>query len=178
MWGIGHWWFLFYCEESCKVISCKSWWRRRGGGQRREENVLKSARESEQLLICVVVCHFSSGDIAEKEERCDWYTLRSVEFLDLCHFLSAALSLVRCSRENIGQPGAEGVARAGLDERGQKLSKQDVRVEQECQWHCLCRVLKTERVKVVRMKPLRIGERESASVGYVERWPAKERVLC
>ncbi len=32
--------------------------------------------------------------------------------------------------ENIGQPGAEGVARAGLDERGQKLSKQDVRVEQ------------------------------------------------
>ncbi len=32
--------------------------------------------------------------------------------------------------ENIGQPGAEGVARAGLDERGQKLSKQDVRVKQ------------------------------------------------
>ncbi len=38
----------------------------------------------------------------------------------------------------------------------------------ECQWHCLCRVLKTEKVKVVRMKPLRIGERERASVGYVE----------
>ncbi len=32
--------------------------------------------------------------------------------------------------ENIGQPGGRGVARAGLDERGQKLSKQDVRVEQ------------------------------------------------
>ncbi len=39
----------------------------------------------------------------------------------------------------------------------------------ECQWHCSCRVLKAERVKVVQMKPLRIGEREKASIGYVER---------
>ncbi len=33
----------------------------------------------------------------------------------------------------------------------------------ECQWHCLCRVLKTERVKVVRMKTIedrREGESE------------------
>ncbi len=38
-----------------------------GGGQRREENVLKSVRESEQLLIfVVVVCHFSSGDICRE----------------------------------------------------------------------------------------------------------------
>ncbi len=42
------------------------------GGQRREEKVLKSARESEQFVNFVVeVWHFSSGDIAEKEERCD-----------------------------------------------------------------------------------------------------------
>ncbi len=87
----------------------------------------------------------------------------------MCHFLSAALSLVRCSQRTSDNQGAEGVARAGLDERGQKLSKQDVRVEQRVSVALLCRVLKTERVKVMRMKPLRIGERERASVGYVER---------
>ncbi len=43
---------------------------------------------------------------------------------DLCHFLFAALSLERCSRRT------DGAVRAGLDGRGQKLSKQDVRVEQ------------------------------------------------
>ncbi len=59
---------------------------------------------------------------AEREKRSDWYKLRSVEVFDLRHFLSAAMFT-----EIIGQPGAEG---AGLDERGQKLSKQDVRVEQ------------------------------------------------
>ncbi len=80
----------------------------------------------------------------------------------MCHFLSAALSLARCSRRTSDNQGAEGVARAGLDERGQKLSKQDVRVEQRVSVALfVCRVLKTERVKVVRMKPLRIGEREN-----------------
>ncbi len=64
---------------------------------------------------------------------------------------------------------AEGVARAGLDERGQKLSKQDVRVKQRVSVALLCPVQKTERVKVVWMKPLRIGQRERASVGYAER---------
>ncbi len=33
----------------------------------------------------------------------------------------------------------------------------------------VCVRLKTERVKEVRMKPLRIGERERASAGYTER---------
>ncbi len=53
--------------------------------------------------------------------------------------------------ENIGQPGAEGVARAGLDERGQKLSKQDVRVEQRVSVALFVSSAETERVKVVRM---------------------------
>ncbi len=67
---------------------------------------------------------------AEKEERSDRYTLRSVDFFNLCQFLSAALSLERCSRRTFNSQGADGVVYAGLDERGQKLSKQDVRVEQ------------------------------------------------
>ncbi len=87
----------------------------------------------------------------------------------MCHFLSAALSLARCSRRTSDNQGAEGVARAGLDERGQKLSKQDVRVKQRASAALFVSSAETERVKVVRMKPLRIGERERASVGYVER---------
>ncbi len=71
--------------------------------------------------------------------------------------------------ENIGQPGAEGVARAGLDKRGQKFSKQDVRVKQRVSVALFVSSAETERVKVVRMKPLRIGERDRASVGYAER---------
>lgn len=49
--------------------------------------------------------------------------------LDLRHFLSAALSLVRCSRRTSNNQGLEGVARAGLEERGQISSKQEVKVE-------------------------------------------------
>ncbi len=47
------------------------------------------------------------------------------------HALSVALSLERCSQENIRQPSAEGVVRAGLEDKGQTVSKQDVRVEQK-----------------------------------------------
>ena len=65
--------------------------------------------------------------LAEKEERSDLYTLRSVVFLDLRHNLSAALSLERCSRRTSDNQGAEGVVRAGLEDKGQTVSKQDVR---------------------------------------------------
>ncbi len=69
--------------------------------------------------------------LAEKEERSDWYTLRSVGFFDLRHTLSAALSLERCSQRTSDSQGAEGVVRAGLEDKGQTVSKQDVRVEQK-----------------------------------------------
>ncbi len=55
--------------------------------------------------------------------------------------------------------------RAHPDERGQKLSKQDFRVEQRVS----VVLFVSERVKEVRMKPLRIGERERASIDYPER---------
>ncbi len=66
--------------------------------------------------------------LAEKEERSDWNTLR---FFDLRHTLSAALSLERCSRRTSDSQGAEGVVQAGLEDKGQTVSKQDVRVEQK-----------------------------------------------
>ena len=69
--------------------------------------------------------------LAEEEERSDQYTLRSVVFLDLRHNLSAALSLERCSRRTSDNQGAEGVVRAGLEDKGQTVSKQDVIVEQK-----------------------------------------------
>ncbi len=69
--------------------------------------------------------------LAEKSERIDRYKLRSVGFCDLCHTLSAALSLERCSRRMSDSQGAEGVVRAGLEDKGQKVSKQDVRVSQK-----------------------------------------------
>ncbi len=55
----------------------------------------------------------------------------SVGFCDLRHTLSAALSLERCSRRTTDSQGAEGVTWAGLKDKGQKVSKQDIRVEQK-----------------------------------------------
>ncbi len=69
--------------------------------------------------------------LSEKSERSDRYKLRSVGFCDLRHTLSAALSLERCSRRTSDSQGAEGVVRAGLEDKGQKVSKQDIRVEQK-----------------------------------------------
>ncbi len=47
------------------------------------------------------------------------------------HTLSAALSLEQCSRRTSDSQGAEVVVRSGLEEKGQTVSKQDVRVEQK-----------------------------------------------
>ncbi len=47
------------------------------------------------------------------------------------HTLSAALSLERCSQRTTDSHGAEGVVRAGLEDKGQKVSKQDIRVKQK-----------------------------------------------
>ncbi len=66
---------------------------------------------------------------AEKDESNDRYILRSNRSFDFCYFLSAAQSLVRCSRRTSDNQGLEGAVRAGLDERGQMLSRQEVKVE-------------------------------------------------
>ncbi len=47
------------------------------------------------------------------------------------HTLSAALSLERCSRRTTDSQGAEVAVRAGLEDKGQKVSQQDIRVEQK-----------------------------------------------
>ncbi len=66
--------------------------------------------------------------LAEMSVRSYLYKLRSVGFCDLRHTLSAALSLERCSRRTSDSQGAEGVVRAGLEDKGQKVSKQDIRM--------------------------------------------------
>lgn len=48
---------------------------------------------------------------------------------DLRHFLSADRRLARCLRRTSDSQGADGDLRAGLDVRGHRLFKQDVRVE-------------------------------------------------
>ncbi len=45
------------------------------------------------------------------------------------HFLSAALNLERCSQRTSDNQELEGVARAGLEERGHTWSRQEVKVE-------------------------------------------------
>ncbi len=76
----------------------------------------------------MIVFIFSNGDISR--EVID-KNIRSVGFCDLRHTLSAALSLERCSRRTTDSQGAEGVVRAGLEDNGQKVSKQYIRVEQK-----------------------------------------------
>ncbi len=48
---------------------------------------------------------------------------------DLSHFISAAQSLVRCSRRTSDNQGGEGAVLAGLEQRGQMSSRQEVKVE-------------------------------------------------
>ncbi len=101
-----------------------------GGGQRRELNVLKRLRVSGALLILLWKYEdLAVWTSAEKDESKDWYILRSDGSFDLRHFLSAALSLDRYLRRTSDNQGLDGAARAGLKERGQILSRQEVKVE-------------------------------------------------
>ncbi len=47
----------------------------------------------------------------------------------ICTIFSLPLSLVRCSPRTSDNQGLEGAVRAGLDERGQMSSRQEVKVE-------------------------------------------------
>ncbi len=47
----------------------------------------------------------------------------AIPFLQFC--------LERCSQRTTDSQGVEGVVRAGLEDKGQKVSKQDIRVEQK-----------------------------------------------
>ncbi len=86
------------------------------GGQRRELNVLKRLRMSGALLILLWKCEdLAVWTSAEKDERNDWYILRSDGSFDLHPFLSAARSLVRCSRITSDNQGLWGAACAGLE---------------------------------------------------------------
>ncbi len=80
-----------------------------GGGQRRELNVLKRLRVSDALLILLWI--YEDGSF------------------DLRHFLSSALSSDRWSQRTSDSQELEGAARAGLEERGNILSRQEVKVE-------------------------------------------------
>ncbi len=89
-----------------------------GGWQKGEGKVLKGMQElDESLLLLWKYVFLAVETLAEKEERSDWYTLRSVGFFDLLHTLSAALSLEQCSQRTSDGRGAEGVVRAGLEDK-------------------------------------------------------------
>lgn len=77
----------------------------------------------------LVLLSFSRGDIIceGRNERLMETEISGISWF--AHFLLAYLSLERCSRRTSYKPGAEGVARAGLDVRGHKLSKEDASVE-------------------------------------------------
>ncbi len=120
----------FVCEKSGKVVSCY-----RSGGRwwRGTEEIIKCSEEITHvwaLLILLWKCEdLAVWTSVEKDESKDWYLVRSDGSFDLRHFLSAALSLVRCSRRTSDNQGLEGAARAGLEERGQMSSRQEVKVE-------------------------------------------------
>ncbi len=96
------------------------------GGQRRELNVLKRLRISGALLILLwKVTIWQCGLQRRKMKE----TIDTYSGLDFRHFLSAARSLVRCSRRTSDNQGLEGAVRAGLEERGQMSSRQEVKVE-------------------------------------------------
>ncbi len=100
------------------------------GGQRRELNVLKRLRVSgAQLILLWKYDDLAVWTSAEKDESNDWYLLRSDGSFDLHYFLSAVLRLVRCSRRTLDNQELERTTRAGLEERGQMLSRQEVKVE-------------------------------------------------
>ncbi len=71
----------------------------------------------------MIVCPFSSGDIS-REVREEW----SIK-IKVSRILWFA-SLERCSWRRTDSQGAEGVVRAGLEDKGQKVSKQYIRLEQ------------------------------------------------
>ncbi len=99
------------------------------GGQRRELNVLKRLRISGALLILCKCDDLAVWTSAEKDESNDLYLLRSDRSFDFRHFLSAARSLVQCSQRTSDNLELEGAVRAGLDEKGQMSSRQEVKVE-------------------------------------------------
>ncbi len=122
--------FSFVCIKSCKVISCY-----RSGGRwwRGTEEIINCSEEITHIWSTVILL-WKCDDLAvwtsaEKDESNDWYILRSDGSFDFCHFLSAARSLVRCSRRTSDNQGLEGAVRAGLEERGQISSRQEVKVE-------------------------------------------------
>ncbi len=138
----------------------------------------KCVRVRTVVNFVVVVCRFSSGDIC-REEREEWliHTKISGVFFYLGQFLSVfLLSLERCSQRTSDSQGADDVVRAGLDEGGQKLSKQDVRVEQRVPVALFVSSAVNWECEGSEDETLRIAERERASVGYAERWPAEECV--
>jgi len=72
--------------------------------------------------------------------------------------------LVRCSRRTSDNQGLEGVARAGLGERGQIFSKEEVKMEHPLRYSHQKRIV---RVREEKMTQQRKDGREKVSTGYV-----------
>ncbi len=96
----------FVGEKSGKVVSCY-----RSGGRwwRGTEERIKCSEEITHVWsavdLVVEVWGFGSVDFSRERQSKDWYLVRSDGSFDLRHFLSAALSLVRCSRRTSDNQG-------------------------------------------------------------------------
>lgn len=62
----------------------------------------------------------------------------------MLHFLSAALSLDQCSQRTLDDQGLDGLVHTGLQERGQILSRQEVKVKIKCLYHFSHQVVRIE----------------------------------
>ncbi len=124
--------FSFVCKKSCNVISCY-----RSGGRwwRGTEERIKCSEEITHIWstvdLVVEMWRFGSVDFCGERWKQRFICILRSDWIvfDFCHFLSATWSLVRCSRRTSDNQGLEGAVRAGLEERGQMLSRQEVKVE-------------------------------------------------
>ncbi len=100
-------------------------------------------------------------DLVQDESK-DGYLLRSDRSFNLHNFLSAALSLVRCSRRTSDNQELEGAARAGLEEREQMSSRKEVKVD-----HKVSVAAFTSRDEKWAGKERKEDTTEKGSVGFV-----------
>ncbi len=120
----------FVGEKSGKVVSCY-----RSGGRwwRGTEERIKCSEEITHVWsavdLVVEVWGFGSVDFSRERQKQRLIPSQVRLIVWFAPFLSAALSLVRCSWRTSDNQGLEGAARAGLEERGQMSSRQEVKVE-------------------------------------------------
>ncbi len=107
----------------------RRWWGGGGGGGGESWMLWRAC-------VCQMCCWTCCGNMKPwqyglQQRKMKAKTDRNLSLRDhlICAIFSAALSSERCSRRTSDNQGLEGAARAGLEERGQIRSRQEVKVE-------------------------------------------------